>query len=625
GPTPTRLDASSERTNERPVVSGGAPPPVRAKSPDPAPRARPTGGVPRPASADVQPATPTTHNTPTPIISSPEPRESRKKGFLTNMLPQPRERRRPDVDAQTVTAHPPAGPGEKIVEIRPIRPPYSYVRVIFEEELGRYRYEVLEPQLTPEESEAFQFVRDAFVRTLDVDMTRLDREGAREYLIEQYEALVSRHSLRLSDISRARVGYYLEREFLGFGLIDAMMSDPNIEDISCDGPNIPLFIYHRKYESIRTNMSFASDDELDAFVMQTVQRSGKHISVAEPLVDATLPDGSRLQASLSREVTTRGSTFTIRKFRQDPFTPTDLLTFETASPEMLAFLWLAVERGASALICGGTASGKTTTLNAMSIFIPPHKKIISIEDTREINLQHENWIPGVTRAGGIVDDSSDGHRTGEVDMYDLLRAAVRQRPDYILLGEVRGREAYVLFQAMATGHTVFSTMHADSVPSAVHRLESKPIEIPRNMLSGLDLFIIQGETRQTGKRVRRLREITELTGIDPRTGEILTNRVFAWDPASGGFRTSGSSVVIRKIAEEQGVTEGSVRQELERRMKVLTTLRDRGIRDIARVSRVVTAYAIDPERAVRMLTSMNQPAAIAAATTVAVGGGHGSS
>src|SRR5438552_2342157 len=183
---------------------------------------------------------------------------------------------------------------------------------------------------------------------------------------------------------------------------------------------LPVFIYHRRYESVRTNVSFPSDDALDGFVLQLVQRSGKHISVADPLVDATLPEGSRLQASLSREVTTRGSTFTIRKFRKDPFTPTDLLAFETMSPEMMAYWWLAVEHGASAIICGGTASGKTTTLNALSLFIPPNKKIVSIEDTRELNIPHDNWIPGVTRTGGAQGATPDSKRTGEVDMFGLL-------------------------------------------------------------------------------------------------------------------------------------------------------------------------------------------------------------
>lgn len=506
---------------------------------------------------------------------------------------------------EDVTPIPPLADGEELVELRPVRAPFSYVRIVFSRETNAHRYEVIEPPLGDEEDRAYAFVKDAFLRTLDIDIDALDRRGAREYLSDRLNRLITRHDVHLSALSRARVAYYLERDFLGFGPIDAMMLDGSIEDISCDGPNVPLFIFHRKHESVKTNLVFPSDFALDAFVMQLVQRSGKHISVADPLVDATLPDGSRLQASLSREVTTRGSTFTIRKFRRDPFTPTDLVTLETASAEMVAYLWLAVEHGASGLICGGTASGKTTTLNALSTFIPSRKKIVSIEDTRELNLTHENWIPGVTRVGGSGEMQA-GRRTGEVDMFDLLKAALRQRPEYLLLGEVRGQEAYVLFQAMATGHTVYSTMHADSVASAVHRLESRPLEIPRNMLANLDFVVIQGETRVGadpdqepdrvgGRRVRKVREIVELTGIDPRTGELLTNRVFHWDNVEQRFRYSGSSFVLGRVADDMRLGEDGLRRELDRRIRVLNALQRKSVRDIASFSRVVSRYSIDPD------------------------------
>jgi flagellar protein FlaI len=544
-------------------------------------------------------------------MSEPRPKQEKRtdvavtahpEGFLARLL---RGRPAPNGEAyrpEDVTPEPPVPPHERVVELRPVRPPFSSVRILFDEEKNAYRYEVLEPPLTEEERAAHSFVRDSFLRSLDVDLATLDREGARRYLADEYEKLARRHALRLSPLSRARIGYYLERDFLGFGVIDAMMNDSSLEDISCDGPKLAVFVYHRRFESIRTNVSFDTDEALDGFVMQLVQRSGKHISVADPLVDATLPDGSRLQASLSREVTTRGSTFTIRRFRRDPLTPTDLLEFETLSPEMMAYWWLAVENGASAIVCGGTASGKTTTLNALSLFIPPQKKIVSIEDTRELNIPHENWIPGVTRTGGAATGAVEGgqlKRLGEVDMFDLLRAALRQRPEYLLLGEVRGAEAYVLFQAMATGHTVYSTMHADSVQSAVHRLESKPLEIPRNMLSSLDIFCIQAEVRAGGKRSRKVREIVELTGVDPRTGELITNRVFSYDATDGRFKYSGVSFVLGRIAEELNLSEAQLRAEFDRRVKVLVGMRKKGIRDIASVSRVIVDYSIDPVKTLR--------------------------
>ena len=496
--------------------------------------------------------------------------------------------------AEDVTPIPPLAPHERVVELRAVREPFAFIRIVSDTQKNAYRYEVIEPTLTADEERAYAFVKSAFLRTLDVDIDALDRTGARAYLADALERLIARHDVELPAISKARLSYYLERDFLGFGTIDAIMQDGNIEDVSCDGPNVPIFIFHRKYESVRTNVTFPSDLALDGFVLQLVQRSGKHISVAEPLVDATLPDGSRLQASLSREVTTRGSTFTIRKFRRDPFTPTDLISFDTASAEMVAYLWLAVEHGSSGIICGGTASGKTTTLNALSTFIPSRKKIVSIEDTRELNLTHENWIPGVTRPGGASE-------AGKVDMFDLLKAALRQRPEYLILGEVRGAEAYVLFQAMATGHTVYSTMHADSVSSAVHRLESRPIEIPRNMLASLDLVLIQGEVRVGDKRVRKIREAVEITGIDPRTGELLTNRVFHWDNAAGKFVFSGASVLLNRVADELHLGDAGLKAEFDRRVRVLQAFQKQGVRDIASFSRMVAGYANAPEETLAAL------------------------
>ena len=253
------------------------------------------------------------------------------------------------------------------------------------------------------------------------------------------------------------------------------------------------FLYHRKFGSLKSNIQFDTADDLNSFVYRLAQKCGKHISIAEPMLDATMPDGSRIQMTLSDEITTHGSTFTIRKFRSDPFSPPDLVEFNTMSSEMIAYMWIAVENRINMLFAGGTASGKTTSLNALSLFIPAEAKIVSIEETREINLPHPNWIPGVARTGfgQVVADKV----VGEIDTYDLMKAALRQRPEYIIVGEIRGREAYVLFQAMATGHATYSTVHADSAHSLIHRLEGKPINIPRVMLQSLDVVSIHIITR----------------------------------------------------------------------------------------------------------------------------------
>ena len=288
--------------------------------------------------------------------------------------------------------------------------------------------------------------------------------------------------------------------------------------------------------------------ELESYIIRMAQRCGKHISIAEPLLDATLMDGSRIVMTLGREVSTKGSTFTIRRFRDEPFTPVDLLEFKTFSSMQIAFFWMAMQYGMSMLFVGGTASGKTTSLNACSLFLPWQHKIVSIEETRELNLPHPNWIPGCTRQGFGGEAGGTGMKApGEVDMYDLLRAALRERPEYIIVGEIRGAEAYVLFQAMATGHTTYSTFHADSIQSLVHRLENKPIEIPRVLIPALDGISIQIQTRIAGKRVRRNKNIVEIIGIDPHSHELLTNEAFRWDNTVDEFLFTGKSYILEKI------------------------------------------------------------------------------
>jgi len=372
------------------------------------------------------------------------------------------------------------------------------------------------------------------------------------------------------------------------------MNDPNIEDISCDGPGIPLYIYHRRYESMETNIVYADAASLESYVIRLAQRCGKHISTSTPLIDSTLMDGSRIVMTLGKEVSTKGSTFTIRKFREDPLTPTDLVTFKTMSPLMLAYVWLAVQYGMSMLFVGGTASGKTTTLNAISLFISPQMKIVSIEETRELNLPHANWIPGCTREG-FGGEAVGGKLVGEVSMYDLLKASLRERPEYIIVGEIRGSEAYVLFQAMATGHTTFSTMHADSVPGLIHRLENKPVDIPRVMIPSLDAVCIQIQTRVGGRRVRRMKQIVEIIGLDPHSKELLTNEVFRWAPALDDFEFSGKSYVLEKIMIKANIRKDEVMNELKRRQAIIEWMVSKGVRKHADVARIIAEYQTRPQ------------------------------
>ncbi len=485
------------------------------------------------------------------------------------------------------------------VDLYPILEPYAYVLITFHNKDKEMTYRVIEPQLTADEQKILKFIEHTMVDLLDVDPTELEKQKPQEFLAEKFDEILYDYAVVLADDeiqeqeTKKKLLYYVYRDFIGESRVDVMTRDDQIEDISCDGAHQPIFLYHRKYESVKSNVKFANDTELDSFVIRLAQRAGKHISIADPILDATMRDGSRIQATLSREVSAHGSTFTIRKFRSEPFTPPDLVKFGTMSAEILAYWWIAIQHAASAIYAGGTASGKTTSLNAILLFIPPQMKIVSIEDTRELSLPHPNWIPGVTRSGfGAAD--KDGRRAGEIDMFQLLKNALRQRPEYIIVGEVRGKEAYNLFQAMATGHAAYGTMHADSVDAVIHRLESDPINIPRNLLEALDVISIQIQTRVGGKRVRRTKQLAEIVGIDPHTREILTNEVFRWQPKDDSFRFSGVSYVLERIQVEKGMTPQQMKQEMENRVEIIKYMIRHSVRNYRDVARIVSSYYKDP-------------------------------
>jgi len=490
------------------------------------------------------------------------------------------------------------------LDFYPLNEPFAFTKILKNTETLEKFYKVIEPYLTPEEQKNLNFIWETLMRSFNMRLDELESSKVEVYLTEQVDNVIQGYDLNIDDVSKKKIMYYIKRESLGFGKIDAIMRDPNIEDISCDGAGIPIFLYHRKYGSVRSNIAFKNEEELSYFVVRLAQKCGKHISIAEPMLDATMPDGSRIQMTLSTEVTSKGSTFTIRKFRADPFTPPDLIELNTASAEIMAYYWLAVENRVNMLIAGGTASGKTTIMNALSLFIPRDAKIVSIEETREINLPHPNWIPGIARTGfgEVVQDKL----IGEIDMYDLMKAALRQRPDFILVGEIRGKEAYVLFQAMATGHATYSTVHADSAKALIHRLEGKPIEIPRIMIQSLDVVSIHVTTRVNGKRVRRCKQIVEIIDIDPTTKEILTNEVFRWDPIQDKFIYTGKSYILEGIRARWDLSKEQITKEIRTRTEILEWMVKNNIRTFREVAKVISRYAENPENFVEEMKKFNE-------------------
>lgn len=466
----------------------------------------------------------------------------------------------------------------------------AWTEIKWNNQVNSLVYSVNEPKLDERLKSIIEESKVLLRQKLDIEFTKIRIEKAYEYLMGQFSRVLKEIGKNVTDQERMVLEYHIFRDFIGLSRIEPLLHDNDIEDIHCDGVRIPLFITHRNplYGEMQTNIIFSTPEELDSFVLRLAQKCGRALSIAEPLLDGALPDGSRVQITYGTDIAMRGSNFTIRKFTEKPITPINEMQFGTASPEILAYLWLAVESGMSILVSGATATGKTSFLNALSMFIHPELKIISIEDTPELRLPHPNWIPEVARTGF----GSKGY--GEVTMFDLLKSALRQRPNYVIVGEVRGSEAYVMFQGMATGHPSFGTLHADSMSTVVDRLTTEPINIPKSMLDNLDLVIFITLTRRRGEYVRRVNEIIEVIGYDARNRNLITNKAFKWDFDEDRFILL-KSVLLDKIREKLGYTIEELRYDMVRRIRLLTWLLKHKINDYWEVAKYIKMFYTNPE------------------------------
>ena len=473
-------------------------------------------------------------------------------------------------------------------------------KIVFDHNINEYIYQVSEPSLNKEELETKEELVRLFKMLADINVFGVEKEQKKKHLKEILEQIIIDNDVKFDESSKDKIFYHIFRDFIGYGRIDILMEDEGIEDISCDGHHVPIFIYHKKYDAITTNIHFENEDELDSFVVRLSQICGKQISIYSPIVDGKLPDGSRLQSTLAKTVT-KGSTFTIRRFREDPITPIDLIRFKTISPDMAAYFWMALENGASILFCGGTASGKTSALNALSLFIPSSHKIISIEDTREVNLPHSNWIAGTTRQGF---SSSEENKTGkDIDMFDLIRAALRQRPRVIIVGEVRGKEAYSLFQAMATGHTSYATVHASTIHTLIQRLENPPISLPRALLTSLDIIVFLNAVDLGGKTARRMTSVTEVIKLDPDTNQLIFMEPFNWvSKTDDRFDGTGTSKIMTALKTQNDWTDDHLKKELTNRKTVLEWMDKKNIRTYQEVGKIVSEYHKYPDAILKKAT-----------------------
>ncbi|MEK6909154.1 MAG: type II/IV secretion system ATPase subunit [Nanoarchaeota archaeon] len=462
--------------------------------------------------------------------------------------------------------------------------PFANAHIYWDDNSEELIYDVEEPLLKEDEKGVIKKLEDAMIELINVNVvTEKTPEKIMEYVDKTAKFLISELNIKIEEGSYEKIFYYLYRDFVGFNEIEPLLRDYFIEDIECNGVNTPIYIVHRVYSNIRTTLKFSEIDHLSSFVEKLAQRSGKYVSYSEPLLDGTLPDGSRVNATYTQDVTSKGPTFTLRKFTKIPWTPIQLISFNTLSPEMLAYFWILVQYKSNIFIAGGTSSGKTTLLNAIAFFIPPEAHVVSIEDTRELNLPRENWIPAVSRVaigkGGV----------GEVDLFDLLKNSFRQNPNYVIVGEVRGKEAFVLFQGMASGHPSISTMHADSVDTLIKRLETPPIELSPTLVNSLDCVAIMTHALIKKNETRRLREIVEIINVKG-DGMVLVNTPFVWNPGQDTFYFKKESKVFEKISVRYGLTVEELQKEFANRTKLLYELYRRKIFGFDEVRKIVVDY-----------------------------------
>jgi archaeal flagellar protein FlaI len=489
---------------------------------------------------------------------------------------------------------------ETFKEHYPLLIPFSYAAIV-EDERNEVKYSLLEPTLTEADEKLVTEIKNILYDELSINTKAFkNEEEAQDFLKLKVLDTAIKYRMRVDANTLGKYQYYIARDFLGFGKIDGIMRDENIEDVSCDGINSPVFVWHRKYESIPSNVTFQNHQELESFVFKLAYLCGRHISIAQPILDGTLTDGSRAQVTYGTEVTPKGSTFTIRKFKKTPLTIIDLIIYKALSTEIAAYYWFLIENRHSVLIGGDIGGGKTSMLNAISLFIRPTLKIVSIEDTQEIRLPHQNWEMMVTRQGlgtgaGAVGEAG----IGSISMFDLLRAALRQRPDFIIVGEIRGEEAYALFQAMATGHLGLTTIHAENVQGVLHRLTTKPMNIPHTQVENLNAISIVRRLVVNNISLRRTISVSEMIGWDKEKDDFKIQEIFSWDVEKDIYVKQARSPLLDKIATQWGYSPEEIDQELQMRQTILEYMVRKHMRSYEEVSKLVLDYFSDPQQIYR--------------------------
>jgi len=469
----------------------------------------------------------------------------------------------------------------------------------------RKMYHVIEPRLPPSREKLFDKIESRIVANIDERIQAENQDEKLTVLIElldevcdvkesgqEYEekedsshtgfrgrlSFGTKHGkIPLTHTEYEIAKYYLQRNRVGLGILEPLIKDPYIEDISCDGVG-PIFVEHKIFQSLVCDIGFDNRDDLDSFALWLSERCGKQATHRSPIVDTVLSDGSRLNLVYGEDVSMKGTNFTIRKFSAEPISTSRLISFGTMDATLAAYLWILVREGMNLFVCGETASGKTTTLTALTCFIKPAAKIVSIEDTPEVQLPHENWVREMTRPSQR-DDSSIG-------MFELLKSALRQRPNYIIVGEIRGIEGNIAFQAMMTGHPVMSTFHSSTVQKTIQRFTGHPILVPRTHMTNLNAILIQNAVYDSnGQMKRRVTSLNELVSYNPASDSFGFIEAFRWVPGEDKFlfRAEGNSYLLEeRIARSRGYTESEtpvIYEELRDRANFLKRMTESKVFD----------------------------------------------
>jgi flagellar protein FlaI len=477
--------------------------------------------------------------------------------------------------------------------------PYSFVSVLENPDEKHNIYRIVEPSMTNFEyvllEEVKMYLEDILTLKNISDLENLTVEGKTNLLRDNTYRILSDFSQNDPYI-REKIFYYVKRDFIEHGKISAIMRDQNIEDVWCNGIGLPVHVFHTGYRNLETNVIFDSHEELDAFVMRIAQQAGRHLSSATPILDTVMTDGSRINITYSTEVSPNGTSFSIRRIKKVPITPLDLIAWKTFSSDLMAYFWMCVENHRNILFCGGTATGKTSAMNAICMFIPGNVRIVTLEDTKEIQLPHSNWVSTITR------ENMPGMSVYQIDLEGLLRAALRQRPEYLLVGEVRGREAQILFQAMNAGHATCSTFHAGNVKEVINRFTHQPINVPVAMFSALDVMCILTIVYKEGTQKRRVLEVAEVKDV---TDVIQTHISYQWDEPQDMFEFS-YSYALEHIRHKRGFSQEELTNELARRARFLEMLIEMGIRDYQDVVKWIHEYNKHGPNALEKLFQVNE-------------------